>query len=62
MISKNYIQNTVESSQQHSVNIESARQKCEWIDTEMVEVMRAADAHNISCISGTDGNSCGSAV
>lgn len=44
MISKNYIQNALESSPQHSENIESAHQKREWGDPVMIEVMRATDA------------------
>ena len=60
MISKDYMQNVVETSQQYVENIESAPSKRDWADPVMVEVLRASDAHHGSP-PGVDGTlSCGS--
>ena len=41
--------------QQHAENIESAPPKREWVDPDMMEVMRASDACNHVCGWNNDG-------
>lgn len=60
MISKKYTPNTIDNSKQQAENVESARSKREWEDPVMVEVMRAADAHDTLGGGGSDGLGCGS--
>ena len=60
MISKDYMQNVIETSQQQAEKIESAPSKRDWADPVMVEVMRASDAHYGGCGAYADVNFCGS--
>jgi len=59
MISKKYMPKSIESSQQQAENGEWGRQKREWVDPAMMQVMSAADAHNGPAYFG-DGGGCGS--
>ncbi len=59
MISKKYMPKSIESSQQQAENGEWGRQKREWVDPCMVQIMSAADAHNGPSYFG-DGGGCGS--
>jgi len=59
MISKKYMPEAIDSSQQHAERSEWGHQKREWVDPAMMQVMSAADAHNGPAYFG-DGGGCGS--
>ncbi len=61
MSSTKYVEEVVVSSQQRAEAGESNRQKREWADPSMVEVMNATAVRN-NCDSGSDLGSCGSVV
>jgi hypothetical protein len=61
MSSTKYVQEVVVSSQQRAQAGESNRQKREWADPSMVEVMNATAVRNGSCC-GLDLGGCGSSV
>jgi|GEM_PF-372426 len=61
MISKKYMPEAIDSSQQHAERSESARQKRVWADPSMVEVMNATAVRN-TCGSYSDGSGCSSAA
>ncbi len=62
MISKKYSHEAVVSSQAHVEKSSTILRKHEWVDPEMVEIMRTADAHNGSTGFGDGCGMGGSAI